>query len=324
MISTEIFNIKTPDEFHAKAMELFKLQYDLLPVYKEFCDSLKRTPANVKQVNEIPFLPIQFFRTHSININPSYDLVFESSGTTDSNTSRHFVADKQIYKLSFKKAFDYFYGNAEEYVWMALLPSLQERKNSSLVYMVDYFIRHSKHNESGFYLNRHDELYQTLIKAFENNKKVILFGVSYALLDFAEKYQLPAYPNLTVMETGGMKGKRKEMIREELHRILKEAFNVNQVHSEYSMTELLSQSYSKGNGIFVSPPWMKVLIRDVYNPLNIGITGRNGGVNIIDLANIYSCAFIETQDMGIMHEDGSFEILGRMENTINRGCNMLI
>jgi len=305
-------------------MELFKLQYDLQPVYKEFCDSLKRTPANVKQVNEIPFLPIQFFRSHSININPSYDLVFESSGTTDSNTSRHFVADKLLYKSSFKKTFESFYGNADDYVWMALLPSLQERKNSSLTYMVDYFVRHSKHSESGFYLDKHENLHQALLNAFEHKKKVMLFGVSYALLDFAEKFRLPAYHDLTVMETGGMKGKREEMVRQELHRILKEAFNLKQVHSEYGMTELLSQSYSKGDGIFVSPPWMKVLIRDVYDPLNVGIKGKNGGVNIIDLVNIYSCSFIETQDMGIMHEDGSFEIIGRMENTISRGCNMLI
>lgn len=320
----DIFNINSPKDFKKAALEVFKLQYELLPIYRSFCDSIQRTPKNVSQLNQIPFLPIQFFRTHKINIKSSYDLHFESSGTTQSNTSSHYVADKLLYNTSFKKSFELFYGSSDEWVWLALMPTITERKHSSLVYMTDYFVRHSKHSESGFYLNRFDDLYHTLLTCMEQKKKVILFGLSYALLDFSEKFKLNEYDYLIVMETGGMKGKRDEMIRQELHQILKDAFHVKQIHSEYGMTELLSQSYSKGDGIFDSPPWMKVLIRDVYNPLNVGITGKNGGVNIIDLANIYSCAFIETQDMGFAHKDGSFEIIGRMENSIGRGCNLLI
>lgn len=324
MNANDIFNINSPQDFEKTTLKVFKLQYDLLPIYRSFCDSIQRNPINVSQLNQIPFLPIQFFRTHEININPSYDLLFESSGTTQSNTSSHYVADKLLYKTSFKKSFELFYGPSDEWVWLALMPTFAERRHSSLVYMTDYFVRHSKHHESGFYLNRFDNLYQTILTCMEQNKKIILFGLSYALLDFAEKYTLNAYDDLMVMETGGMKGKRDEMIRQELHQIFKDAFHVKQIHSEYGMTELLSQSYSKGDGIFNSPPWMKVLIRDVYDPLNVGIIGKNGGVNMIDLANIYSCAFIETQDMGFAHEDGSFEVIGRMETAISRGCNMLI
>ena len=324
MNANDIFNINSPHAFEKTALEVFKLQYDLLPLYRSFCDSIQRTPQNVNKLNQIPFLPIQFFRTHEININPSYDLLFESSGTTQSNTSRHYVADKLLYKTSFKKTFESFYGASDDIVWLALMPSVVERKHSSLVYMTDYFVRHSKHPESGFYIGRHNDLHQTILTCMEQQKKIILFGLSYALLDFAENYSLPAYEHLIVMETGGMKGKRPEMVRQELHAILKKAFNVSTIHSEYGMTELLSQAYSKGEGLFKSPSWMKVLIRDVYDPLNIGLVERNGGINLIDLANIYSCAFIETEDMGMVHADESFEVLGRMENTINRGCNMLI
>jgi len=320
----DIFNINNTKAFEKTALNVFKLQYDLLPLYRSFCDSIQRTPQNVTELNQIPFLPIQFFRSHEININPSYDMIFESSGTTQSNTSRHYVADKQLYKTSFKKTFELFYGPSVDFVWLALMPSVAERKHSSLIYMTDYFVRHSKYSESGFYLSRLNELYQTILTCIEQKKKIILLGLSYALLDFAEKYSLPVYDNLIVMETGGMKGKRPEMVRQELHTLLKKAFNVTNIHSEYGMTELLSQAYSKSEGLFRTPPWMKVLIRDVYNPLNIGLTERNGGINIIDLANIYSCAFIETEDMGIVHADDSFEVLGRLENTINRGCNMLI
>ncbi|NSW45668.1 MAG: acyl transferase [Bacteroidales bacterium] len=324
MNANDIFNINNSQAFEKTALNVFKLQYDLLPLYRSFCDSIQRTPQNVSEINQIPFLPIQFFRTHEININPSYDILFESSGTTQPNTSRHYVADKQLYKTSFKKTFELFYGPSEDFVWLALMPSVSERKHSSLVYMTDYFIRHSKHSESGFYLNRLNKLYQTILTCIEQKKKIILLGLSYALLDFAENYSLPTYENLIVMETGGMKGKRPEMVRQELHTFLIKALNVTNIHSEYGMTELLSQAYSKREGLFRTPPWMKVLIRDVYNPLNIGLVERNGGINIIDLANIYSCAFIETEDMGMVHTDGSFEVIGRMENTINRGCNMLI
>jgi phenylacetate-coenzyme A ligase PaaK-like adenylate-forming protein len=251
-------------------------------------------------------------------------MIFESSGTTEENTSKHYVADKNIYKTSFKKAFHHFYGDASNYVWLGLLPSYLERKNSSLVYMVDYFIRHSEHRESSFYLKNHDELYKTLIRCIEQQKPVILIGVSSALLDFTEKYQLPASSSLIVMETGGMKGAKKEIIRSELHETLKKAFYMDTIHSEYGMTELLSQAYSKKEGQFNTPPWMKILIRDVYDPFNVGLVNKNGGINCIDLANIYSCSFIETQDMGILHNDGSFEVLGRMDHTIARGCNTMI
>lgn len=320
----DIFNIENQEAFNKVALEIFKLQYDLLPIYRSFCDNLGKNPQNVTSIEHIPFLPIQFFRTHDININPSYDLLFESSGTTSSATSRHLVADKLIYKSSFKKTFERFYSKSDEFVWLALTPNLNERKTSSLVYMVDYFVRHSKHSESGFYLNKYEELVKVIKACMEAKKKIILFGLSYALLDFAEYFSLPEYADLIVMETGGMKGKRPEMIRNELHTILSKAFNVNKIYSEYGMTELLSQAYSKGDGVFKFPPWSKIMIRDVYDPLNVGIMERNGGINIIDLANIYSCSFIETEDMGLAYSDGSFEVLGRLENTINRGCNMLL
>lgn len=324
MNANDILTINTKESFEKAVFDVFKLQYNWLPIYRSFCDNLKRTPLNVFEINHIPFMPIQFFRKYEININPSYDLLFESSGTTQADTSRHYVADKTLYKNSFKRGFETFYGPSEKYVWLALIPSFSERKHSSLVYMTDYFIRHSKHSESGFYLNKLDDLNHTILKCMEQKKKIILFGLAYALLDFAEKYSLPVYDNIIVMETGGMKAKRSEMIRQELHDIFKKSFNVNQTHSEYGMTELLSQAYSKGNGLFKTPSWMKILIRDVYDPLKNGLIERNGGINIIDLANIYSCAFIETEDMGIIHADGYFEVLGRIENTINRGCNMLI
>ncbi len=324
MNPNDIFNIENQETFNKVALEIFKLQYDLLPVYHSFCENLNKNPQNVTRIEQIPFLPIQLFRTNDININPSYDLLFESSGTTSKTTSRHFVADKLIYKTSFKKTFEHFYSKSDDFVWLALTPKIHERKTSSLVYMVDYFVRHSKHSESGFYLNKYDELVKVIKACMEAKKKIILFGLSYGLLDFAEHFTLPEYPELIVMETGGMKGKRPEMVRNELHSILTKAFNVEKIHSEYGMTELLSQAYSKGDGVFRFPSWSKIIIRDVYNPLNVGITERNGGINIIDLANIYSCSFIETEDMGIAYSDGSFEVLGRMEHTINRGCNMML
>jgi len=319
-----IFSIHSEKSFYSLALEIFSYQYNNVPVYRQYCDLRHRNPDNVKHILDIPFLPIQFFRHHEINSGTAYDVVFESSGTNEENTSKHFVADKTIYEMSFTKSFQHFYHTASNYVWLCLLPSYLERKNSSLVYMTDFFIRHSTHSESHFYLHQLEQLYQTLIHCIEQKKPTILMGVSFALLDFASTYSLPEWSDIIVMETGGMKGNRKEIVRSELHQTLKNAFRVNSIHSEYGMTELLSQAYSKGEGIFNSPPWMKVFIRDIYDPYNVGIVNKSGGINCIDLANIYSCSFIETQDMGIVHNNGSFEVLGRIDQSITRGCNTLL
>jgi len=306
------------------ALQVFNYQFNHNKVYRSFCDLLYVHPSDVKHINQIPFLPIQFFKTHEVlsSQNP-IEQTFSSSGTTGSITSKHYVTDLDIYKQSFRKGFQSFYGNTEDYVILALLPSYLERDGSSLIYMVNDMITQSKHPESGFYLDDLDALYKTLNKLDQSHKKVLLIGVSFALLDLVERYQFDL-KNTIIMETGGMKGRRKELVRAELHQILKLGFGVKNIHSEYGMTELLSQAYSNGNGIFNSPKWMKVLTRDTEDALSIQHPGKTGGINIIDLANVNSCSFIATQDLGKVLNDGSFEVVGRFDNSDIRGCNLMV
>ena len=324
MISNaEIFNINSPTEFEKLALKVFKFQFENNKVYRSFCDLLYKHPADIKAINEIPFLPIEFFKTREvISTNNSVEKVFSSSGTTGSITSKHLVSDIKLYEESYKKAFAHFYGDIEEYVILALLPSYLEREGSSLIYMINDLIIKSNRQESGFYLNNHHDLSQSLKQLEAKQQKTLLIGVSFALLDLIEKYQF-RLEHTIVMETGGMKGKRKEIIRQELHQILQSGFGVDRIHSEYGMTELMSQAYSKGNGIFECPPWMKILTRDTEDALTIQQPGKTGGVNIIDLANINSCSFIATQDLGKVTKNGRFEIIGRFDNSDIRGCNLM-
>ncbi len=321
--SKAIFNIKTEQEFSAMALEVFKFQFENNQVYRSFCDLLYKHPSDTNTVEDIPFLPIQFFKTHEVlSSKDSIQQTFISSGTTGSVTSKHLVTNLDIYEQSFRTGFKHFYGNIKDYVVLALLPSYLERDNSSLIYMVNDMIVQSSHPESGFYLNNISELKDALIELDAKEKKVLLVGVSFALLDLVERYQFHL-KNTIIMETGGMKGRRKELIREDLHQKLKKGFGVNEIHSEYGMTELLSQAYSKGNSIFKTPPWMKVLTRDTEDALTIQNKGKTGGINIIDLANINSCSFIATQDLGRVYSDGSFEVIGRFDNSDIRGCNLM-
>ena len=324
MISNaEIFNINSPTEFEKLALKVFKFQFENNKVYRSFCDLLYKHPADIIAINEIPFLPIEFFKTREvISTNNSVEKVFSSSGTTGSITSKHLVSDIKLYEESYKKAFAHFYGDIEEYVILALLPSYLEREGSSLIYMINDLIIKSNRQESGFYLNNHHDLSQSLKQLEAKQQKTLLIGVSFALLDLIEKYQF-RLEHTIVMETGGMKGKRKEIIRQELHQILQSGFGVDRIHSEYGMTELMSQAYSKGNGIFECPPWMKILTRDTEDALTIQQPGKTGGVNIIDLANINSCSFIATQDLGKVTKNGHFEIIGRFDNSDIRGCNLM-
>ncbi|MDO4881006.1 MAG: acyl transferase [Capnocytophaga sp.] len=319
-----IFNIASEDDFEEKALQIFHFQYKNNSIYQQFCDLLKKNPKNTTKIHEIPFLPIEFFKNKSIfcgEIQP--ELYFSSSGTTGMTTSKHFVKDISVYEKSFRLGFEYFYGNPKEYIILALLPSYLERTGSSLIYMVEDLIKQSENEHSGFYLYNEAELAEKLTFLDHSGKKILLIGVSFALLDLVEKYSF-SLKNTIIMETGGMKGRRKELIREELHSILKKGFGVRHIHSEYGMTELLSQGYSAGEGIFQSVPWLKILTRDPEDALTIYPTGKSGGINIIDLANIYSCSFIATQDLGKVHSDGSFEVLGRFDNADIRGCNLLI
>lgn len=319
-----IFNIQNETDFQSACLEVFNYQFEHNKVYRSFCDLLYIHPSDVKTIEEIPFLPIQFFKTHQIvSQTEVIQQTFTSSGTTGSATSKHHVTDITVYEDSFRKAFNIFYGDVEDYVVLALLPSYLERDGSSLIYMVDDLIKASKQPESGFYLNDLSKLIDLLITLESQNKKVLLVGVSFALLDLVELHQF-TLKNTIIMETGGMKGRRKELVREELHHILKKGFGVESIHSEYGMTELLSQAYSLGAGLFQCPPWMRILIRDPEEPLRILPTGRTGGINVIDLANINSCAFIATQDLGKIHANKQFEIIGRFDQSDIRGCNLLV
>lgn len=325
MISThDIFTISNQKQFDKIALKVFRFQYENNLVYREFCDFLKTDVQKVKSIEQIPFLPIQFFKSHSVisSTNP-IETTFTSSGTTGMITSKHLVTDLSIYEESYRKGFSQFYGNIEDYVVLALLPSYLEREGSSLIHMVDDLIQLSNQDESGFYLNNYDELIAKLIQLDHAGQNVILIGVTYALLDLVEKHSFQL-ENTIIMETGGMKGKRKEMIREELHQELCNGFGVKSIHSEYGMTELLSQAYSLGEGIFECPSWMQILVRDTEDALSYVREGKTGGINVIDLANINSCSFIATQDLGKKYPNGSFEILGRFDHSDIRGCNLMV
>lgn len=319
-----VFKNHSDETFNHLCLDVFAYQYEHIEVYREFANHLKKHPKNTKHYSEIPFLPIEFFKTHPlIDQMGKEELVFKSSGTTGMSRSQHFLANVKLYEESFINGFKHFYGSPEEIVILALLPSYVENGDSSLVYMANKLIQLSQQKESGFYLNNYNELIAQLQQLKDSSKKVILLGVSYALLDIAEKTQI-SYPKLFIMETGGMKGRRKEMVREELHEYLRAGFGVDKIHSEYGMTELLSQAYSKGNGIFETPPWMKIMIRDVNDPLSWMPEGKSGAVNIIDLANFHSISFIATQDLGKITAKNQFEILGRFDHSDVRGCNLLI
>ncbi len=324
MNSKAVFNIQSNTDFEESAIQTFAFQYKNNSVYQTFCNHLNKSPENVLSIQEIPFLPINFFKTHQVlsSQNP-VEKIFTSSGTTSAATSKHYITDLSVYEKSYLNGFRHFYGDIKKYAVLALLPSYLEREGSSLIYMVNDFIKKSSNEHSGFYLHNLDELKEKLITLNADNKKTLLIGVSFALLDLVEKYQF-SLKNTVVMETGGMKGRRKELIREELHQVLCDGFGVKQIHSEYGMTELLSQAYSRGNGQFECPPWMKVLIRDPEDPLTLLPTGKTGGINVIDLANINSCSFVATQDLGKMHESGTFEVLGRFDNSDIRGCNLMV
>ena len=324
MKRNSIFNLHGNNEFEKMALGLFQFQAKNNLVYREFLTHLHIDIQSIDKVEEIPFLPIQFFKSHKVvSTEETAQRVFLSSGTTGSEQSKHFVSKLSIYEESFTKGFEHFYGSIEDYAVLALLPSYLERDGSSLIYMVNDFIQKSKNEKSGFYLNNLDELAKNLEDLDKNNEKVLLIGVSFALLDLVEKHKFNL-KNTIVMETGGMKGRRKELIRSALHQILCEGFGVENIHSEYGMTELLSQAYSKGNGIFECPPWMKILTRDTEDALTILPEGKSGGINIIDLANVNSCSFIATQDLGKTYPNGTFEVLGRFDNSDIRGCNLMV
>ncbi|WP_158839973.1 LuxE/PaaK family acyltransferase [Polaribacter sp. L3A8] len=323
-MENNIFNIQNQEDFKQVALSVFKHQFKNNRVYRSFCDLLYIHPSDVTKVDEIPFLPIQFFKSREVlSSTKEIQETFTSSGTTGSLTSNHYVTDIKLYEASYLKGFAHFYGNIENYVVLALLPNYLERKGSSLVYMVNDLIKKSKNVESGFYLNNIEELAKKLTELDQKGQKVLLIGVSFALLDLVEMQQF-YLKNTIIMETGGMKGRRKELVREELHEVLQNGFGVSKIHSEYGMTELLSQGYSNGNGIFDTPPWMQILTRDTEDALTIQQTGKTGGINVIDLANYNSCSFIATQDLGKVHQNGTFEIIGRFDNSDIRGCNLMV
>ena len=319
-----IFNSLNEASFEALALEVFQYQFEHNKVYRSFCDLLYVHPSDVKTITQIPFLPIQFFKSHKILTNTTeVQALFLSSGTTGTLRSKHYVSDISWYETSFRTSFNLSYGAIEDYIVLALLPSYQAREGSSLIYMVDDLIKQSKQQESGYYLNDLEGLAKQLLSLDKNNKKVLLIGVSYALLDLIELQQFQLN-NTIIIETGGMKGRRKELVKPALHEILKKGFGVKQIHAEYGMTELLSQAYSQADGLFKTPPWMRILIRDTEDPLSLLTYGKTGGINVIDLANINSCAFIATQDLGKVYEDKTFELLGRFDNSDIRGCNLLV
>jgi phenylacetate-coenzyme A ligase PaaK-like adenylate-forming protein len=320
----EIFNVKNSDRFNDQAIKIFKYQAENNPVYKKYLFHLGTEISSIKTIKEIPFLPIEFFKTHNV-ITGSNKIVntFYSSGTTGMKRSSHFITDISIYERSFLTGFENEYGKIDDLCILALLPTYLDNESSSLVYMVNKLISESGHSDSGFYLDNIEELAIKLKTLSHTNTKTILIGVSYALIDLAEKFPMNLSKTI-IMETGGMKGKRKELTKAELHEFLASKFGVESIHSEYGMTELLSQAYSSGQGKFHSPPWMKILIRDTYDPFCYLEKEKSGGINIIDLANINSCSFIETSDLGKVHLNESFEVLGRFDNSDIRGCNLLV
>lgn len=320
----KIFDLNSLENFELLAMQIFCQQAIHCAPYSAYLSALNVDINAVKHSTAIPFLPIEFFKTKKIVSNNNLaEIVFTSSGTTGMSQSKHYVTDVKLYEKSYLKAFQSFYGNIKDFCILALLPSYQERAGSSLIYMVDDLIAQSCHPDSGYFLNDDEALASVLAKQKQLNRKTILIGVTYALLDFIEKFEVD-FPELIVMETGGMKGRRREMVREELHQTLTSGFGIKKIHSEYGMTELLSQAYSLGDGIFSCPPWMKVLIRDVNDPFSTVVNGKTGGINVIDLANLTSCSFIATQDLGRLDAQGNFEVLGRFDNSDIRGCNLLV
>ena len=317
----KIFEISNDKEFNAIALEIFKYQYVNNSIFKAYVNVHRSKISEIKHYTEIPFLPSQFFKSHDVICKPNNVIkTFLSSGTSLSKRSKHHLTDLNLYGSSFLNGFKKFYGDPKDWIILALLPSYQEQGDSSLIYMVDRLIKQSENKESG-YLNIKSKETENKIEKLKT-KKVLLIGVSFALLELAEK-KLPSLKKWTIMETGGMKGRRKELVREELHHILKSQFDVDTIHSEYGMTELLSQGYAIKNGLFSCPNWMKVLVRDLEDPFSLIKNESSGGLNIIDLANVYSCSFIETQDIGKKHVNGKFEILGRFDNSEIRGCNLL-
>lgn len=324
-LEEKVFAITNEKEFSLIALEVYQFQFENNPLYQDYCNAVRKSPPFVKNITDIPFLPISFFKTHRVETTFfDAELIFKSSGTTSSVTSTHFVKDGGVYMQSFSKCFKKFYGNIKDYCILGLLPSYLERGNSSLVYMVNHMIAESRHADSGFYLDEFEKLDFTLKRLERKGTKTILFGVTYALLDFAEQFP-QRLSNTIIMETGGMKGRGKELTKAELYQQLKNTFGVNVIHSEYGMTELLSQAYGM-DGIMVSPPWMKILLRDETDPFSIYNSEKiaSGAINIVDLANLYSCSFIATDDIGKLNADGRFEILGRMDNSDIRGCSLMV
>ncbi len=324
-LENKIFDAKA--DFGVLVLNVFRFQYEHNKIYRDYVDAIGIDPETVKSVYDIPFLPIGFFKTHRV-VTTDFEpqMIFESSGTTGNIPSRHLVRSLDLYQKSFTKGFERFYGSPRDYCIIGLLPSYLERQHSSLVWMVDHLIEESGHEKSGFYLNEFEKLAGTLQRLEAEGQKTLLIGVTFALLDFAEAFPMPLR-HTVVMETGGMKGRREEIIREEVHERLKVAFGLDAVHSEYGMSELLSQAYSPGGGIFRTPPWMRVLVRDESDPLGLirvppGSSAR-GALNIIDLANIWSCSFLATEDLGIVYGDGSFRVQGRLDASEWRGCSML-
>lgn len=308
--------------FHSKVKEVFEYQYKNQKTYREFVNNLFADVHFQDDLTSLPFLPIEFFRNHTIlDCNSKTELIFESSGTTSSNNSQHLIGDADLYNQSLLAAFEHFYGAPTDYVFYGLLPSYLERSNASLVYMVEQLMQASQTEQGGFYKLNFDDLLAD-INNYKGERKQMIFGVTFALWEMAEQFPKLDLSNTIVMETGGMKGRRPEILREQLHEILNGSFQTDVIHSEYGMTELLSQAYSFGNGIFKCPPWMKVLVRDVYDPKSVRLYGK-GVINIIDLANLHSCSFIATNDLGEVFEDGSFKILGRIDNSRLRGCNLM-
>lgn len=329
MVKTEqlkkrIFNIKTQRDFIDLAFDIFNYQYHNNNLYRQFIQLIGCSTNSITQIHDIPFLPIEFFKLNKIVSGKDKEkVIFLSSGTTGTSQSKHYITDLEIYKVSFIKSFNIFFGDPEKYTILALLPNYLEREGSSLVFMVDELIKRSKDKNSGFYLHNYEELLKKIRELKKNKKKILLIAVAYALLDLPFD-DSSIFEDVCIMETGGMKGKRKEMTKNELHNTLQAKFNVGNIHSEYGMTELLSQAYSTGKGLFSTPPWMKVIIRDTYDPFDYIEEGRSGGINIIDLANLNSCSFIETKDIGKLKPNNQFEILGRFDNSDIRGCNLLI
>ena len=320
----KVFDIKNHSEFKKQCLDIYNFQYENNMVYQNYCNMICKDPTDVNEINKIPFLPISFFKTKKILSTDNFEKVFYSSGTTTNSRSKHFISSLKLYQKSFINNFKLNYSDITQYTILALLPNYYDNKDSSLIYMIEKLIKLTKSKESGFFLDDYFNLSKKLIELdTKKERKTILIGVPYALLDMIDFNQFQLN-NTIIMETGGMKGRRKEMVRTELHEKLKRGFGVSKIHSEYGMTELLSQAYSKGDGIFKTPSWMKVIIRDINDAQNLDFNKKSGAINIIDLANYNSCSFIATDDMGKYVNDDEFELIGRVDNSDIRGCNLLV